>query len=62
MAIYNGHEWAWSRTVVWKTIQSTDLTSARPIVPVNPAILYSYTVVSGSLRRTGNIATILHYR
>ena len=24
--------------------------------------LYSYTVVSGSLRRTGNIATILHYR
>ncbi|WP_204987991.1 hypothetical protein, partial [Parabacteroides distasonis] len=38
MAIYNGHEWAWSRTVVWKTIQSTDLTSARPIVPVNPAI------------------------
>lgn len=38
MAIYNGHEWAWFRTVVWKTIQSTDLTSVRPIVSVNPAI------------------------
>lgn len=60
MAIYNGHEWAWSRTVVWKTIQSTDLTSAH--CAGKSCHLYSYTVVSGSLRRTGNIATILHYR
>lgn len=61
MAIYNGHEWAWSRTVVWKTIlHRFDIRQTH--CAGKSCHLYSYTVVSGSLRRTGNIATILHYR